>query len=57
MHDGGHILRIGGEYYSNSGPNVIDVNEGTVSVNIGVHAHSSRATKDTVSNSSFKMVT
>ncbi|MGW9918467.1 hypothetical protein [Staphylococcus hominis] len=54
MHDGGHILRIGGEYYSNSGPNVIDVNEGTVSVNIGVHAHSSRATKDTVSNSSFK---
>jgi hypothetical protein len=32
MHDGGHILRIGGEYYSNSGPNVIDVNEGTVSV-------------------------
>src|SRR5699024_147951 len=54
MHDGGKILRIGGEYYSNQGPNVIDVNEGTVSVNIGVHSHSSRATSETVSNSGFK---
>lgn len=54
MHDGGQIIRIGGEYHSNSGPNVIDVNEGTVSVNVGVHAHNSRATKNTVSNTSFK---
>ena len=54
MHDGGKILRIGGEYYSNQGPNVIDVNEGTVSVNIGVYAHDSKATKQTVSNSNFK---
>lgn len=54
MHDGGLILRIGGEYYGNSGPNVIDVNEGTVSVNIGVHSHHSRASKGTVSNTSFK---
>lgn len=54
MHDGGHIIRIGGEYYNNGGPNVIDVNEGTVSVNIGVHSHSSRAAKGTISNSSFK---
>nr|WP_263313608.1 hypothetical protein [Mammaliicoccus sp. Marseille-Q6498] len=53
-HDGGKILRVGGEYYNNHGPNVIDVNEGTVSVNVGVHAHSSTATTGTVSNSNFK---
>lgn len=53
-HDGGHVLRIGGEYHDNHGPNVIDVNEGSVSVNIGVHAHSSTATSGTVSNSNFK---
>ncbi|RIN48011.1 hypothetical protein BU036_12180, partial [Staphylococcus simulans] len=54
MHDGGHIMRINGEYYNNGGPNVIDVNEGTVSVNIGVHSHHSRASKGTISNASFK---
>lgn len=54
MHDGGHILRIGGEYYGNSGPNVIDVNEGTMSVNLGVYSHNSNATKGTVSNTCFK---
>ena len=54
MHDGGQIIRIGGEYHNNGGPNVIDVNEGTVSVNIGVHSHGSRATKGTISNASFK---
>lgn len=54
MHDGGQIIRIGGEYHNNGGPNVIDVNEGTVSVNIGVHSHSSRATAGTISNTSFK---
>lgn len=54
MHDGGKILRVNGEYYSNSGPNVIDVNEGTVSVNLGVYSHNSVATKGTVSNSNFK---
>ena len=30
------------------------MNEGTVSVNIGVHSHGSRATKGTISNASFK---
>lgn len=54
MHDGGQIIRIGGEYHNNGGPNVIDVNEGTVSVNIGVHSHGSRATSGTISNTSFK---
>ncbi|UNP87055.1 hypothetical protein MNZ23_05490 [Staphylococcus equorum] len=54
MHDGGQIIRIGGEYHNNGGPNVIDVNEGTVSVNIGVHSYSSRATTGTISNTSFK---
>lgn len=54
MHDGGHIIRIGGEYHNNGGPNVIDVNEGTVSVNIGVHSYGSRATTGTISNTSFK---
>ena len=54
MHDGGQIIRIGGEYHNNGGPNVIDVNEGTVSVNIGVHSHGSRATAGTISNTSFK---
>ena len=53
-HDGGQVLRIRGEYYGNSGPNVIDVNDNVVSVNVGVHAHSSTATKGTVSNSNFK---
>ena len=53
-HDGGQVLRIGGEYYNNHGPNVIDVNEGTVSVNVGVHAHSSTATANTISNTNFK---
>lgn len=54
VHGGSHILRVNGEHFNNGGPNVIDVNEGTVSVNIGVHSHHSRATKNTVSNSNFK---
>lgn len=53
-HDGGQIIRIRGEYFNNGGPNVIDVNEGSTSVNIGVHSHSSRATSGIVSNSNFK---
>lgn len=53
-HDGSQVLRIRGEYHGNSGPNVIDVNDNVVSVNVGVHAHSSTATEDTISNSNFK---
>lgn len=53
MHDGGEIIRIGGEYSNNHGPNVIDVNDGTKSLNIGVHAHHSTATSS-LSNVDFR---
>lgn len=53
MHDGGKIGRVGGSYHHNHGPNVIDVNDGTQSLNIGVHAHSSTAT-NTYSNVDFR---
>ena len=42
MHDGGTIIRVGGEYYHNNGPNVIDYNS-SKSWNIGVNAHDSLA--------------
>lgn len=53
MHDGGYIIRVNGEYHHNSGPNVIDVNEGAQSWCVGVSAHESTATSG-VSNSDFK---
>ena len=53
MHDGGKIIRVGGVYRRNHGPNVIDVNDGTQSLNIGVHAHSSTATSS-ASNVDFR---
>jgi hypothetical protein len=53
MHDGGSILRINGEYHHNHGPNVIDVNPGTKSLNIGVHAHHSTASA-AMSNANFR---
>lgn len=54
MHDGGKIIRVNCEYFENSGPNMIDVNEATESYNVGVYAHDSTATADTISNSDFK---
>ncbi len=42
MHDAGSILRIGGEYFENEGPNVVDVHTGTVSYNISPKAFDSR---------------
>lgn len=54
MHDGGKIIRIRGEYHHNHGPNVIDVNNGTQSLNIGVHAHHSTADSD-LSNVDFRL--
>lgn len=54
MHDGGKIIRIRGEYHHNHGPNVIDVNNGTQSLNIGVHAHHSTASADN-SNADFRV--
>lgn len=52
-HDGGKIIRVNGEYFENSGPNVIDVNEGSESWNVGVVAHHSTASSG-ISNSDFK---
>ena len=43
MHDGGTVLRIGGEYFDSYGPVVADVDSGTHSWNIGVNAHGSLA--------------
>lgn len=54
MHDGGTIIRIGGEYHHNHGPNVIDVNDGSKSYNVGVHAHHSTADRD-VPNADFRI--
>lgn len=54
MHDGGKIIRVNCEYFENSGPNMIDVNEATESYNVGVYAHDSTATVSTISNSDFK---
>ncbi|MCY1293148.1 hypothetical protein D9M70_423970 [compost metagenome] len=41
MHDGGAIVRIGGEYAFSEGPNIVDVNS-SQTVNIGCYAHDSR---------------
>ena len=41
IHDGGKIIRLNGEYYNNYGGNVADVNEDTVSLNLGCYAHDS----------------
>ena len=53
IHDGGTILRINGEYHHNHGPNIIDVNLGTKSLNIGVYSHHSTATTS-LSNVDFR---
>jgi hypothetical protein len=52
-HDGGKSIRVNGEYFENHGPNVIDVNEGSESWNLGVVSHTSKAASG-VSNSDFK---
>ena len=52
-HDGGKTIRVNGEYFENHGPNVIDVNEGSESWNLGVVSHNSTATSG-ISNSNFK---
>ncbi|MGN7183687.1 BppU family phage baseplate upper protein [Cytobacillus kochii] len=54
MHDGGRIIRVNGEYFSNKGPNVIDVNEGGQSWCVGTLAYKSVATVGTISNTDFK---
>lgn len=52
-HDGGYTIRVNGDYHNNVGPNIIDVNEGAQSWNLGVSAHESLADKG-LSNSNFK---
>ena len=52
-HDGGKTIRVNGQYFENHGPNVIDVNEGSESWNIGVSAFNSTADSG-ISNSDFK---
>ena len=42
MHDAGTVIRVGGSYHGNRGPNVVDVND-ALSWNIGVSAHDSTA--------------
>lgn len=41
IHGGGTIIRINGEYTRNYGPNVVDINEGTQSWNIGCKSYNS----------------
>lgn len=43
IHDGGDILRIGGDYHHSYGPNIIDIDDG-ISINLGVLARSGIAT-------------
>ena len=42
-HDGNKVLRIKGTYFNNKGPNVADVNDGTLSVNLDCVAFDSEA--------------
>jgi hypothetical protein len=51
-HDGCTIMRVNGRYMRNHGPNVIDINEGTLSWNLGVVAYESKASLAT-NNSDF----
>lgn len=44
MHDGGKVLRINGKYHHNEGPNVHDINEGMLSLNLGCESFKSLAT-------------
>lgn len=53
MHDGGSIIRINGEYYSNCGPNVADVHNTTCSWNLGCHAWKANISGQNTQNSDF----
>lgn len=52
MHDGGTIIRIGGEYAYSEGPNVVDVNSPN-SFNAGVYSHDSRLGQQINTNADF----
>ena len=52
-HDGCKVLRIGGIYHDNKGPNVADVQNNTASVNYDCIAYDSKADTTTHSDSDF----
>lgn len=52
MHDGGAIIRVGGEYAYSEGPNVVDVGA-SQTFNVGVCAHDSRVGAIDISNANF----
>jgi len=49
-HDGAVGIRVNGEYYGNKGPNVIDINDNTISLNVGVESYSSTSATDSNRN-------
>jgi hypothetical protein len=46
IHGGGAVLRVGGTYQENEGPNIEDVGAGTVSFNLGLSAVNCRKATD-----------
>jgi len=52
-HDGNAIVRVGGQYYRNNGPNVVDVGTSTVSWSVGVGAWGSTAVAS-IQNANFQ---
>lgn len=52
-HDGQTIVRVGGQYLRNDGPNVVDVDSGTTSWNVGVFAAGSTAATGAQQNTNY----
>lgn len=52
-HDGSKVLRIGGIYHNNKGPNVADVQNNTASINFECISYDSNAKSGTNENSDF----
>lgn len=50
IHDGGKIIRLNCEYFGNIGPNLADVNEGTLSFNYGVVSQGSNGASTNKTN-------
>ena len=53
IHDGGKIIRVNGQYYSNVGSNVGDIGPGTQSWNLGCIARDSLAVSEDAYKSNF----
>jgi len=52
-HDGNALVRVGGQYYGNNGPNLADVDSGTTSWNVGCGAWGSTAGTGAVQNGNY----